>query len=105
MEPVLSLQPLLGTWQHRAPWNGDDYLSEYVISAPQGRPEVVARDLSDGEAFVISDVSWDGSTLSFVSLMPSTGRLGVNRFKLAAPGAIESTFAFTVMGELVRVAP
>lgn len=103
MDSLQSLQALLGTWHHVAPWDSDDYLTEYVVSVENGAPAVAARDLNDNEAFVISAVSWDGAVLRFRSLMPSTGREGLNEFRVAANGEVECRFTFTVVEQLHRV--
>jgi hypothetical protein len=100
-----SVQSLVGTWRHAAPRDSDDYLSEYVVAIEASAPLVSGHDLSDGERFVISQVHWDGSVLSFHSLMPSTGREGRNEFRLLANGDVESRFAFTLVEPLHRAAP
>jgi hypothetical protein len=48
--------------------------------------EISGYDRSDGEAFDIQDVNWDGTSLSFVAVMPSTGFRSKNVFKLAGNG-------------------
>ena len=58
---------LIGTWVHP-----DDSSVEYTVSALGNVCVVSGVDTIDGEAFVISDVSWDGRELRFTSLMPST---------------------------------
>ena len=58
---------LIGTWVHP-----DDPLVEYTVSALGDVCTVSGVDHSDGENFVISDVSWDGYELRISSLMPST---------------------------------
>ena len=93
---------LIGKWKHPSPWDSEDYLSIYSVSGTETSPIVVAQDLNDGEEFEISDVSWNGSVLSFVSLMPSTMRKGFNRFWLSKSGALMSEFTFTVVEELER---
>jgi hypothetical protein len=95
-------RPFLGNWRHVAPWSGDDYLAEYLVSWEIGALSVVGRDLSDGETFQISDISFDGRVLRFRSFMPSTRREGVNEFSLTATGEIESRFTFTVVERMVR---
>jgi hypothetical protein len=98
------LEALVGTWQHLAPWDSDDYLAEYVISIENGAPVVTARDLNDGEEFVISEARWDGKALTFRSLMPSTRREGINEFSLTPSGELQTRFTFTVVERLRRVA-
>lgn len=92
----------LGSWKHPAPWDSDDYLAEYTVSLRRGRPAVSAVDLNDGERFRISEVSWDGEWLRFKSKMPSTGRVGLNEFKLKSDGSVQSRFTFTVVEEMRR---
>jgi hypothetical protein len=104
MDATPSLEALVGTWQHPAPWDSDDCLAEYVILVEHGAPIVSARDLNDGEAFVISEARWDGEVLSFRSFMPSTGREGRNEFSLTPAGTLQSRFTFTVVEQLHRVA-
>ncbi len=49
---------------------------------------VCARDLMDGEEFIVSDVSWDGETLRFRTLVQSTKREGLNEFRLLEGGQV-----------------
>ncbi len=93
---------LLGKWAHTAPWDSDDYLAEYTIAQKGKTLSVAGVDLNDGEKFKISGVTWDGRWLRFKSLMPSTGRVGLNEFRLKANGKIESRFTFTVLEEMER---
>ena len=58
---------LIGTW-----FLDDDAAVEYTVSALGDSCTVSGVDLSDGEEFVITDISWDGAELRFTSLMPST---------------------------------
>ena len=95
-------QAIVGRWRQVAPWDGDDYLSEYTIAFDGNKFSVSAQDLNDGEAFQISDVSWDGEALRFRSFMPSTRREGLNEFRVLSDGTIESRFTFTVINKLVR---
>ena len=91
---------LAGTWVHAAPWDSNDYLAEYTISLHRGRPAVSAVDVNDGEKFRISEVPWDGTRLRFKSKMPSTGRIGLNEFRLKKDGKVQSRFTFTVVEEM-----
>ena len=69
----------------------------------RGRPAVAAVDTSDGEKFKISEVSWDCAWLCFKSKMKSTGRTGINEFRLKKNGSVQSRFTFTVIEEMQRV--
>ena len=93
---------LVGVWIQSLPWDSDDYLSEYVISGSEEEPKVSAKDLSDGEEFIISNVKWEQGVLSFVSIMPSTARHGLNKFSLSSDGGLTSEFTFTVVESLQR---
>ncbi len=103
MKATAELAGLVGTWRCATPWDSEDYRADYEITVEGNKPRVSARDLSDGEEFVISEVRWDGEVLSFRSLMPSTGREGLNEFRLCAAGKLNSRFTFTVAEELHRV--
>lgn len=96
--------PFIGSWRHVASWDSDDYLALYVISGTADAPVVHAKDLSDDEVFVISDIRYQNGTLTFTSLMPSTQRRGINRLRLCADGSMEVQFTFTVLERLERFA-
>ena len=70
-----------------------------------GLYKVTARDYRDGERMKISDVKFDGRTLEFVSLMPSTGRRGINRFTVKDSSTLTSEFTFIVVEFLKRIDP
>jgi hypothetical protein len=93
---------LVGRWRHAAAWDSDDYLAEYQVTFDGNQFAVSGHDLNDGEKFQISDVSWDGATLRFRSLMPSTRREGLNEFRALSDGSVESRFTFTVVERMVR---
>jgi len=58
---------LQGTWCH------PDTSAEFTIRVLKTKVAVAGVDVDDGEKFIVSDVEWDGSVLSFTTLMPSTG--------------------------------
>ncbi len=49
----------------------------------------------DGEEFIIYDVGYDGESIRFVSLMPSTGRTGRNWMRIVDKDKVEYRFTFT----------
>ena len=102
MDSEVNLQSLVGRWIHVAPDDSDDYLVEYAISIRRGKPVVKAHDLHDGEKFIITDITWDGTVLRFKSLMPSTKREGINEFSLLPSGNVQSRFTFTYVEEMKR---
>ena len=93
----------IGKWVHVAPWDSEDFMVEYEISGTDGKPVIKAKDINDGEKLKISNAKWDGKVLEFVSLMPSTGRKGFNRFKLDSKGQMKSEFTFKVIETLKRI--
>lgn len=97
------LKLILGKWRHPTPWDSNDYLTEYVISYKDGKPVVTGKDVQDGEDFIVSDVSWDGHVLRFKTLMPSTGREGINEMWLLKKDVLKVKFTFTETEELQRV--
>ncbi len=87
---------IVGEWLHSDPLNSDDYLAAYKISGTADNPMVNAYDTFDNEKFIISNIQWDGEILSFESLMPSTRRKGINKFRVVDENTIESEFCFSV---------
>ena len=49
--------------------------TEFTISVVDERFKVTGIDADDGEEFKIYDVGYDGESIHFTSLMPSTGRM------------------------------
>ena len=94
---------LEGKWVSTMPHDTDDYLVEYIITSNENGFDVSARDLQDDEQMEITNIKWDGDTLSFKSYMPSTERSGFAQFRLKSDGNIESKFTFTVLEELKRI--
>jgi|GEM_PF-1643780 len=91
-----------GTWVSALPFDSDDYLVEYAIRPHGDSLAVTARDFRDGEEMHISQVEFDGTVLTFQSIMPSTKRKGLHRFRLLGENRIEAEFTFTVVEELRR---
>ena len=100
-----NFEKIKGRWVHSLPWDSDDYLAIYEIGGSSSNPEVAAWDTADNESFDVSQIDWDGQTLSFETLMPSTNRRGINRFKLLDNDNIESEFTFTIVETMHRETP
>jgi len=64
---------LIGTW-HRS-----DSSCEVIIRITNSSLKVRARDRDDNEEFEVTDVDWDGESLSFNSLTPSVGWISKHR--------------------------
>ena len=69
--------------------------TEYTISVVDEGFRVAGIDPMDGEEFIIYDVGYDGESIRFVSLMPSTGRTGRNWMRLVDKDKVEYRFTFT----------
>jgi len=69
--------------------------TEYTISVVDEQFRVTGIDPLDGEEFMIYDVGYDGESIRFVSLMPSTGRTGRNWMRIVEKDKIEYRFTFT----------
>src|SRR4051794_16095887 len=95
----------VGTWVSAQPFDSDDYLVEYTISRVGSRYQVTAKDYRDGEPMEISEVKLNRGCLQFRSVMPSTGRTGINRFTLKDSETILTEFTFTVLESLKRIPP
>jgi hypothetical protein len=65
LENYQKAKKLQGTWGHRENW------AEYTVRVTRGKIIVSAQDADDGENYPISNVLWDGNTLSFDCSIPS----------------------------------
>ena len=73
-EPVPSDHVLVGTWVYHAPeGETSETQAVFTVTVRNGSFQVTGVDETDGEAFVVSALEWDGRWLRFESLMPSTG--------------------------------
>ena len=88
--PVTPDHPLCGTWIAMCPDDSYDYpRTENTIAVVDGQFRVTGIDPIDGEEFMIYDVAYDGESIRFVSLMPSTGRTGRNWMRIADKDKVE----------------
>jgi len=62
-------EQLIGTWVSE----DEDTTSNFTIAIHQNKYNVSGIDLSDGEIYKIEHIEWNGASLSFTTLMPSTG--------------------------------
>jgi len=69
--------------------------TQYTISVVDEQFRVTGMDPVDGEGFIIYDVAYDGESIRFVSLMPSTGRTGRNWMRIVDKDKVEYRFTFT----------
>ncbi len=97
--PILAGHPLVGTWRTEDP---DDLMARFVVRAGPRGFVVSGLDTHGGEPFVISDVSWDGKVLRFVSLMESTSHRVEHEFSVLDRDRIHHRF--TLVEQWVREA-
>jgi len=100
---MMRKEQFVGFWVSALPFDSDDYLIEYSIAMRGQSFKISAKDLQDGEKLRISDIHFDGSSLQFISYVPSTRRRGVNRFTLKGKDRIKSQFTFTVVEDLKKI--
>jgi hypothetical protein len=77
--------PLVGTWEA----DEEDSRAVYRVVVKDGEFAVTGIDELDGEAFEISETTWDGHALHFASLMPSTGHRARHVFRLRDDGRVD----------------
>ncbi len=81
-----------GTWVTEE----EDSFVEFTISMSAAGFIVTGRDISDGEAFLISNISWNGEVLRFDSVMPST-QYGARHAVRMAPDGKMMEHEFTLL--------
>jgi hypothetical protein len=66
----------------------------FEIDVIGGKPVVSGFDKTDGERFKISAIEWDGSSLGFTALMPSTQYRTGHKITFVKAGVVshETTF-------------
>lgn len=69
--------------------------TEFTIAVVDEQFRVTGVDPKDGEKFMIYDVGYDGESIRFVSLMPSTGRTGRCWMRIVDKDKVEYRFTFT----------
>jgi hypothetical protein len=74
--------PLAGTWITE----DEDSDVAYTFSAKNNRFRVSGFCRSDGEAFEIKRVKWDGKALSFIARLPSTDFVTKHVFRVRPDG-------------------
>ncbi|MFM2294914.1 MAG: hypothetical protein RLZZ350_1327 [Verrucomicrobiota bacterium] len=100
---VTADHPLCGTWTAQYPAESCDFIhTEYTITVVEGLFRVTGLDPVDREEFIIYDVGYDGESIHFVSLMPSTGRTGRNWMRIVDKDKVEFRFTFTEREVWVR---
>jgi hypothetical protein len=97
VDPPDPTNQLCGVWRYFGDESDDYYRAEYAVSVLNGKFQVSGIDRSDGEEFEISDISWNGVTLTFHSYVPSTARCGISQLRYVGDGKVEFLFTFTVL--------
>lgn len=73
---------LIGTWITQQ----EDSDAAFTVSVKAGKFHVSGFCRSEGEAFKITQVKWDGTALSLMAQMPSTGHVTRNVFRMRPNG-------------------
>lgn len=76
---------------------GDDSAAEFTIKVTSGDLSVSGQDRLDGEAFEISDVSWEQNILNFTSRMPSADHTVKHTFTLVSESKVKHEYTLTEM--------
>ena len=87
---ISTKHPLIGTWIT----SDEDSDATFIIGVKDGKFQVAGFTRSDKEKFIIKDVKWDGTTLRFYSLMPSTNFKTVHAFRANPDGTAEVEFTW-----------
>jgi len=104
--PVAPDHPLCGTWAALCPEEACEPVhTEFTISVVDGQFRVVGVDPEDGEAFVIYDIGYDGESINFVSLMPSSSRTCRVWMRPVDRDKVEARWTFTERELWVRKSP
>jgi hypothetical protein len=91
--------PLVGIWVVA---DDDPSGIEFEVSPVRSGFAVAAHDPEDGERFVITGVSWDGTDLQFKLVVPSNGTRVEHCFRVQPDGTIEDTFTARYISTLRR---
>jgi hypothetical protein len=73
---------LIGTWIT----DQEDSNAAFTISLENNKFHVTGFCRSDGEEFEITQVKWDGETLTFRARFPSTNTITKNVFRMRSDG-------------------
>jgi hypothetical protein len=79
------LARLVGRWETE----DRDSSAVFEVAVVKGRPVMTGFDGRDGERFRISDVEWDGKSLSFAALMLSTLFRSRHKFTIVKADVID----------------
>lgn len=102
-ERLMKFSFLEGKWIALLPDGSGEPVREYVVKQTEDGISIDAKDLIDDEPMRISDIKWDGEALTFKSLVPSTGRTGLNEFTYKPEdGVLQARFIFTILENLKR---
>lgn len=82
--PIASSHPLIGTWVSD---EGDSSVSITICGCTNGFG-VTALDRADGEELTVTEVTWNGKTLSFRTHVPSTGYVAMHGLTLENDGSV-----------------
>lgn len=82
---------LVGNWHNP---EGDDSRVVCRISLTNNRWGICAEDIGDGERLRVTAVRWNGRSLSFRTMMPSTGQVCYRILKSISPNKLKVVLQF-----------
>lgn len=82
---------LVGNWHNP---EGDDPRVVCMINLNHHRWSISAEDIGDGERLRVTDVQWNGRSLSFRTTMPSTGQVCRRILKPISPNKLQVVLQF-----------
>jgi hypothetical protein len=89
--------PLVGTWAQEE--NSVDRTSAvFTVAVKDGRFLISGVDESDRTAFKISNITWDGACLRFVSLFPPTNHRAKHVFRLLGKDRVSHKVSYSDEG-------
>jgi hypothetical protein len=80
-----TLAALAGRWETE----NRDNSAVFEVAIADEKPVVTGFDSMDGEHFNISQVEWDGKSLTFATYMPSSRFRSKHRFTLVRAGCVD----------------
>lgn len=88
-------------------WRGeeDEARVQFTVRRKGTSFSVEAEDWVDGERLTVSDIQWDGKSLRFVTLTPSTGRACRNTMIVVEPSVVEISYEIQDRYVAKRFAP
>ena len=92
-----------GRWVGVQPFDENEITQDFIIKKLGNKFSVKSEFALKGHKLEVSDVKWNGETLSFMTLARSTGRSCFNQLKINSIGNMDFTYTFSVVEDLKRI--